>query len=89
MNSINYLKEYYEKDFLKNTVLPEIKLTGKKDKIPNVKFCSCNLYKNIAQYLNNKDVINDCKLYLKEFENDKDPDVVFFSKKAYEELQNI
>ena len=74
---------------MKNTVLREIKLTGKKDKIPNVKFCSCNLYKNIAQYLNNKDVINDCKLYLKEFENDKDPDVVFFSKKAYEELQNI
>ena len=89
MNSINYLKEYYEKDFLKNTVIPEIKLTGKKDKIPNVKFCSCNLYKRIAQYLNNKDIINDCMKYLKEFENDKDPDVVFFSKKAYEELQNI
>ena len=89
MNSINYLKEYYEKDFLKNTILPEIKLTGKNDKIPNVKFCSCNLYKNISQYLNNKDIINDCMKYLQEFENDIDPDVVFFSKKAYEELQQI
>ena len=89
MNSINYLKEYYEKDFLKNTILPEIKLTGKNDKIPNVKFCSCNLYKNISQYLNNKDIINDCMKYLQEFENDIDPDVVYFSKKAYEELQQI
>ena len=89
MNSINYLKEYYEKDFLKNTILPEIKLTGKNDKIPNVKFCSCNLYKNISQYLNDKDIINDCMKYLQEFENDIDPDVVFFSKKAYEELQQI
>ena len=78
MNSINYLKQYYDKKFLRETVLPEIILTGKNDKVPNVKFCSCNLYKDIALYLNNNEVINECLNYLKEFENDKDPDVVFF-----------
>ena len=52
MNSINYLKQYYDKKFLREIVLPEIILTGKNDKVPNVKFCSCNLYKDIALYLN-------------------------------------
>ena len=88
MNSINYLKQYYDKKFLRETVLPEIILTGKNDKVPNVKFCSCNLYKDIALYLNNNEVINECLNYLKEFENDKDPDVVFFSKKASNDLKN-
>jgi hypothetical protein len=88
MNSINYLKQYYDKKFLRETVLPEIILTGKNDKVPNVKFCSCNLYKDIALYLNNNEVINECLNYLKEFENDKDPDVVFFSKKASDDLKN-
>ena len=69
MNSINYLKQYYDKKFLRETVLPEIILTGKNDKVPNVKFCSCNLYKDIALYLNNNEVINECLNYLKEFEN--------------------
>ena len=57
-------------------------------KFLTLNFVLLNLYKDIALYLNNNEVINECLNYLKEFENDKDPDVVFFSKKASNDLKN-
>ena len=90
MNSINYLKKYYDINFLKNEIIKEIIEHGKIDKIANVKFTSCLVLKDIEKYLENEkkddSKKNEIKEYVKSFENDKDPDVQFFSKKAYNEL---
>lgn len=86
-NSINFLKEYYEKDFMKNTVIKEIMNIGKKDSVPNVKFSSFQVLKDIAIYLNDKNIIKEVIEYIKGFENEKDADVSFFSKKSIEELE--
>ena len=53
INSITFLKEFYNKNKLKDDIAKAIMKTGNKDKVPNVKFCSCIALKDIALFLNN------------------------------------
>ena len=89
MKSVDYLKKYYRKDFIKNNIIPYIINEIKDDKIPNVKFSSCEVLASLVKYIDNEE--NTKKFvenFLNGFFNDKDEDVVFFSKKAFNELQN-
>ena len=88
MQSIDYLKEYYDKDFLINTIIPYIIDNVKNDKIPNVKFSSCEVLTSILLFLNKDSKIQkQVENYISSFFNDKDEDVVFFSKKSFNEIQ--
>ena len=89
MKSIEFLKNYYTKDFIKNTIIPLIIEKAKADKVPNVKFSACEVLTSLVKFIG-KDadslkVVND---FISSLGNDKDQDVVFFSKKAIEELKN-
>ena len=88
MKSVDYLKEYYSKDFINNVVIPHIIENVKDDKIPNVKFSACEVLSSLVLFvnkeINTKKIVED---FIKNFFNDKDEDVVFFSKKAFNELQ--
>ncbi|MCQ2820902.1 MAG: hypothetical protein MJ252_26895 [archaeon] len=86
MNSVNFLKEYYDQSFLGDTVVNEIIELGKKDKVPNVKFCSFKVLKEIALFLGNPTLTKKIVDYIKEFENDSDKDVSFFSKENIKQL---
>ena len=90
MKSIEYLKKYYNKEFIINTIIPHIVTNLKGDKIPNVKFSSCEVLASLVIFLDkeekSKKFVED---FLKGFLNDKDEDVVFFSKNAFNELQKI
>ena len=87
INSITFLKEFYNKNKLKDDIAKAIMKTGNKDKVPNVKFCSCIALKDIALFLNNYSFTKDVKEYINKFTNDDDVDVVEFAKKALNELQ--
>ena len=88
MQSIDYLKEYYDKDFLINTIIPYIIDNVKNDKIPNVKFSSCEVLSSILLYLDkDSNIEKQIKDYISSLFNDKDEDVVFFSKKSFNEIQ--
>ena len=88
MKSVDYLKEYYSKDFINNVVIPHIIENVKDDKISNVKFSACEVLSSLVLFvnkeINTKKIVED---FIKNFFNDKDEDVVFFSKKAFNELQ--
>ena len=88
MKSIEYLKKYYNKEFIINTIIPHIVTNLKGDKIPNVKFSACEVLASLVIFLDkeekSKKFVED---FLKGFLNDKDEDVVFFSKSAFNELQ--
>ena len=90
MKSIEYLKKYYNKEFIINTIIPHIVTNLKGDKIPNVKFSACEVLASLVIFLDkeekSKKFVED---FLKGFLNDKDEDVVFFSKNAFNELQKI
>ena len=90
MKSIEYLKKYYNKEFIINTIIPHIVTDLKGDKIPNVKFSACEVLASLVIFLDkeekSKKFVED---FLKGFLNDKDEDVVFFSKNAFNELQKI
>ncbi len=62
---------------------------AKKDKIPNVKFSACEVLASLVNYLGKepkiKKLVED---YISSLKNDKDEDVVFFSKKAIQDLKN-
>ena len=88
MKSVDYLKSYYSKNFINNVVIPHIIENVKDDKIPNVKFSACEVLASLVLFvnkeLNTKKIVED---FIKNFFNDNDEDVVFFSKKAFNELQ--
>ena len=88
MKSVDYLKDYYSKDFINNVVIPHIIESVKDDKIPNVKFSACEVLASLVLFvnkeLNTKKIVED---FIKKFFDDQDEDVVFFSKKAFNELQ--
>ena len=90
MKSIEYLKKYYNKEFIINTIIPHIVTNLKGDKIPNVKFSACEVLASLVIFLDkeekSKKFVED---FLKGFLNDKDEDVVFFSKNAFNELHKI
>ena len=89
MKSVDYLKKYYRKDFIKNNIIPYIINEIKDDKIPNVKFSSCEVLASLVKYIDNEEKTKKfVENFLNGFFNDKDEDVVFFSKKAFNELQN-
>ena len=89
MKSVDYLKKYYRKDFIKNNIIPYIINEIKDDKIPNVKFSACEVLASLVKYIDNEEKIKKfVENFLNGFFNDKDEDVVFFSKKAFNELQN-
>ena len=88
MKSVDYLKAYYSINFINNVVIPHIIESVKDDKIPNVKFSACEVLTSLVLFankeLNTKKIVED---FIKNFFNDNDEDVVFFSKKAFNELQ--
>ena len=89
MKSIDYLKKYYKKNELIDEIIPQILEMAKKDKIPNVKFSACEVLASLVNYLGKepkiKKLVED---YISSLKNDKDEDVVFFSKKAIQDLKN-
>ena len=88
MKSIDYLKNYYSKDFIQFIIIPYIINCVKEDKIPNVKFSACEVLASLVKFIdkeeNTKKFVEN---FLNGFFNDKDEDVVFFSKSAFNELQ--
>ena len=89
MKSIDYLKEYYPKNDLKNVIIPFLVENAKKEKIPNVKFSYCEVLASFVNYLGREDSIKKmCEEFISPLINDKDEDVSFFSKKALDDLKN-
>ena len=88
MKSIDYLKKYYKKEFIINTIIPYIIENVQNDKIPNVKFSACEVLASLAIFVNKDKLIKkNVEDFICKFFNDKDEDVVFFSKKTFDELQ--
>ena len=88
MKSIDYLKKYYKKEFIINTIIPYIIENVQNDKIPNVKFSACEVLASLAIFVNKDKLIKkNVEDFISKFFNDKDEDVVFFSKKTFDELQ--
>jgi serine/threonine-protein phosphatase 2A regulatory subunit A len=88
MKSIDYLKNYYNKEFIQNTIIPYIIENIKNDKIPNVKFSACEVLSSLVIFINKEEKSKKfVENFLNGFFNDKDEDVVFFSKSAFNELQ--
>ena len=88
MKSIDYLKQYYKKEFIMNEIIPYIINNIKDDKIPNVKFSACEVLASLVVFIGKEE---KCKKFVEDFLNgffnDKDDDVVFISKSAFNELQ--
>ena len=88
MKSIDYLKQYYKKEFIMNEIIPYIINNIKDDKIPNVKFSACEALESLVVFIGKEE---KCKKFVEDFLNgffnDKDDDVVFISKSAFNELQ--
>ena len=89
MKSIDYLKEYYQKNVLKDVIIPFLIESAKKEKVPNVKFSTCEVLASLVNYLGKdikvKKIAED---YISSLTEDKDEDVVFFSQKAIQDLKN-
>ena len=89
MQSIDYLKKYYNKNELINEIIPQIIEMAKKEKVPNVKFSACQVLSSLVNYLGkDKKIKNIVEEYISSLKNDKDEDVVFFSQKAIQDLKN-
>jgi hypothetical protein len=88
MKSIDYLKKYHKKEFINNIIIPYIIENTQNDKIPNVKFSACEVLASLVIFVNKEELIKkNVEDFICKFINDKDEDVVFFSKKAFDELQ--
>jgi len=89
MKSIDYLKEFYQKNVLKDVIIPFLIESAKKEKVPNVKFSTCEVLASLVNYLGKdikvKKIAED---YISSLTEDKDEDVAFFSKKAIQDLKN-
>ena len=89
MQSIDYLKKYYNKNELINEIIPQIIEMAKKEKVPNVKFSACQVLSSLVNYLGkDKKIKNIVEEYISSLKNDKDEDVGFFSQKAIQDLKN-
>ena len=89
MKSIDYLKKYYPQNELKNNIIPLLVENGKKEQVPNVKFSICEVLSSLVKFLGNDSKIKKISEdYMTSLFNDKDEDVSFFSKKAFENLKN-
>ena len=88
MKSVDYLKQYYKKEFIGSDIIPYIVNNIKEDKIPNVKFSACEVLASLVVFIGKEE---KCKKFVEDFLNgffnDKDDDVVFISKNAFNELQ--
>ena len=89
MKSIDYLKQYYQKNDLKDVIIPFIVESVKKDKVPNVKFSACEVLASLVNYLGKEEKVKKmAEDYISSLTNDQDEDVAFFSKKAIQDLKN-
>ena len=89
MKSIDHLKKYYKKNVLIDEIIPEIIEMAKKEKVPNVKFSACEVLASLVNFLGKEPKIKKmAEDYISSLKNDKDEDVVFFSKKALQDLKN-
>ena len=89
MKSIDYLKEYYQKNVLKDVIIPFLIESAKKEKVPNVKFSTCEVLASLVNYLGKDIKVKKlAEEYISSLTEDKDEDVAFFSKKAIQDLQN-
>ena len=84
MKSVDYLKQYYKKEFIGSDIIPYIVNNIKEDKIPNVKFSACEVLASLVVFIGKEE---KCKKFVEDFLNgffnDKDDDVVFISKNAF------
>ena len=88
MKSVDYLKKYHKKEFINSVIIPYIIENTQNDKIPNVKFSACEVLASLVIFVNKEELIKkNVEDFICKFINDKDEDVVFFSKKAFDELQ--
>ena len=88
LKSVDYLKKYFQKDFINNIIIPHIIENVKDDTIPNVKFSACEVLASLVIFINKeKNTKKNVEDFICKYFNDKDEDVVFFSKKAFDELQ--
>ena len=88
MKSVDDLKKYYNKEFIKDIIIPYIIESVKDDKIPNVKFSACEVLASLVKFINKEpNTKKNVENFISNFFNDKDEDVSFFSKKAFDELQ--
>ena len=88
MKSVEYLKKFYNKEFIKNTIIPYIIDNVKEDKIPNVKFSACEVLASLVKFINKEEnTKKNVETFITSFFNDNDEDVSFFSKRAFDELQ--
>ena len=89
MKSIDYLKQYYPKNDLKDIIIPFIVENAKKEKVPNVKFSACEVLASLVNYLGREAKVKKmAEDYISSLTNDQDEDVAFFSKKAIQDLKN-
>jgi len=89
MKSIDYLKKYYQKNELKDVIIPFLVESAKKEKVPNVKFSACEVLASLVNYLDKDPKIRKlAEGYISSLINDKDEDVAFFSKKAIQDLKD-
>jgi serine/threonine-protein phosphatase 2A regulatory subunit A len=89
MKSVDYLKQYYQKNDLKDIIIPFIVESVKKDKVPNVKFSACEVLASLVKHLGKEATVKKmAEDFISSLTNDIDEDVVFFSKKAIQDLKN-
>ena len=90
MKSIDYLKQYYKKEFIGSDIIPYIVNNIKEDKIPNVKFSACEVLASLVIFIGKEE---KCKKFVEEFLNgffnDKDDDVVLKKKNAFHILNKM
>jgi serine/threonine-protein phosphatase 2A regulatory subunit A len=88
MKSVEFLKKFYNKEFIKNIIIPYIIDNVKEDKIPNVKFSACEVLASLVKFINKEEnTKKNVETFITSFFNDNDEDVSFFSKRAFDELQ--
>jgi serine/threonine-protein phosphatase 2A regulatory subunit A len=96
IHTIESLKDVLGDGFINNDVLPFMSLLTS-DKVPNVRFTLSKFYQSMFGYLNprlrnsDKFVANlqDAKMTLNKFKDDRDIDVKYFSDKALDELNKL
>ena len=89
MKSIDYLKQYYQNNTLKDEIIPFLIETAKKEKVPNVKFSACEVLASLVNFLGKDKLVKKlAEDYISSLTEDKDEDVAFFSKKAIQDIKN-
>lgn len=94
LNSIKYFMCYYKTEFIIDQILPTIFNIAQKDKVPNVKFCSCIIAKEFAFFLlqqrrADRSILKQIEDFILQFKDEKDIDVEFFSKEALKEIEKL